>query len=105
MIILLSIDIYAYMTNFYTFVDYLIQITFIICSIPLIILLIRTCKKSKDLYKKDPLFYIQTYKESNSYENVLKFLKWLFIFSILIIIVPDLTEFKYIHKNEISLKL
>ncbi|GAA0696914.1 hypothetical protein GCM10008904_01160 [Paraclostridium ghonii] len=104
MLILLSINIYAYMNNFYTFIDFWIDISFIICSIPLIIILIKTFKKSQKLYKTDPLFYIQTCKESSLYEKGLKCFELIFIFSILINIVPDLKAFNFIPTNKITLE-
>lgn len=98
MIILLSLDIYAYMANIYTFVDAFIHVIFITCCIPLINLLIKTSKKSKKLYKEDPLFYIQSYKESTWYESAFKPIKWLIIISFVINLIPD---FEFITKNGI----
>ncbi len=102
MLILLSTNIYAYMTNIYTFLEIFINIAFIICYIPLIILPAKAYKKSKILGKDDPIFYIQSYKESNWYEILFKPIKWLFIFSFLITTLSYLTEFKDIPQNEIS---
>jgi len=104
MLMILSVNIYGYVTNLYKFSDIFINMVFLICYIPLIMLLIKTCKKSKKLVKDDPIFYIQSYKESTWYENTLKPIKWLFIISFLLTIVSYLTEFKYIPKNEILYK-
>jgi hypothetical protein len=102
MIILITLDIYAYMTNVFTFVDALMDVIFIALSIPLINLLIKTSKKSKQLYKEEPLFYIQSYKEFTWYENMLKPIEWLFIISIIIDLIPDFAGFKFITKNGIT---
>jgi len=101
MVILSSINIYGYMNNLYTFSDVFINMTFLICYIPLIVGLIKTCKKNIKLAKENPIFYIQSYKESAWYENILKPFKWLFIISFLLIIVSFFTELRNIPKNEI----
>lgn len=102
MLILLSIIIYGYITNTYTFIDLFMNIIFLICYMPFVALLIKTCKKSKTLCKIDPVFYIQSCKESAWYENLLKPIKWLFIISFLITAASYLIDFKNISQNEIS---
>lgn len=102
MLILLSINIYGYITNTYTYVDIFIHTIFLICYIPFVTLLIKTHKKSKKLCKDDPIFYIQSCKKSNWSENILKPIKWLFIISFLLSISSYLIGFKDIPKNEIS---
>lgn len=101
MLIFLSVNIYGYLNNLYTFSDIFINLVFLICNIPIVVLLIKTYKKNKKLCKNDPVFYIQSYKESTWYENTLKPIKWLFIISFFINLVPDFTDFSLLPKNGI----
>lgn len=101
LLILLSIDIYSYMNNIFTILDLCFNLLFIGCCIPLFITSLRTYIKSRKLEKEDPIFYIQSYKESNWHENTLKPFKWLYIFSIFTIITSYLSDFKDIPSNEL----
>ncbi|RDY23462.1 hypothetical protein CHF27_008225 [Romboutsia maritimum] len=101
MVIFLSINIYGYMNNIYAFSDIFICMIFLICYIPFLITLIKTYRKDIKLAKENPIFYIQSYKESAWYENILKPFKWLFIISFLLNIIVYFTELNTIPKNKI----
>lgn len=101
MAILASINIYGYINNLYTFSDIFMNLVFIILNIPIIVLLLKTHKKSKKLDTSNPLFYIQSYKTSTWYENMLKPIKWLCIFSFAINLIPDFNIFDLLSKSEI----
>lgn len=93
--------IYAYINNIYSIVDLLMNMIIFVTYTPFIFGTIRSYKKGKTLYKKEPIFYIQNYKESNGSEIVLKVIKWFFIISIVLTILAFLADFKDVPKNEI----
>lgn len=98
---LLSMTIYAYINNIYSIVNLLINMAIFMSYIPFIFGTIKACKKGKTLSKKEPIFHIQSYKESNCYELVLKPIKWFCIISIIFLILGFLADFKDIPKDEL----
>lgn len=93
--------IYAYINNIYSTVDLLMNMVIFVTYTPFIFGTIRAYKKGKTLSKKEPIFHIQNYKESNCSEIVLKVIKWFFIISIALTILAFLADFKDVPKNEI----
>lgn len=96
-----SITIYAYMNNIYSIIDLVVNISLVVLYMPIILSPIKAYKKGKTLSKKEPIFYIQSYKELNWSEVVLKAIQWFFIISIVLTILAFLADFKDIPKNEI----
>lgn len=96
-----SITIYAYMNNVYSIIDLVVNIVLVVLYMPIILGPIKAYKKGKTLSKKEPIFYIQSYKELNCSEIVLKVIKWFFILSIVLTILAFLADFKDVPKNEI----
>lgn len=101
MLIIASVNMYGYINNLYTFSDIFMNLVFLIFNIPIVVLLLKTHTKSKKLNKSNPVFYIQSYKTSTWYENMLKPIKWLFIFSFVINLIPDFNSFDLLPKNGI----
>ncbi|MCR8746861.1 permease prefix domain 1-containing protein [Romboutsia lituseburensis] len=96
-----SMTIYAYINNTYSIIDLLVNMAIFVLYLPLIFGTIKAYKKSKTLSKKEPIFHIQSYKEPNWYESVLKPTKWFFILSIIFLVLGFLVDFKDIPKNEL----
>lgn len=93
------VDTYISNSNVFMSASFLIVMT--LCYGYFIFDLIKTHKKDCELSKKDPVFYIQSYKMPTWYEKMAKYIQYFFVGSIILTLAAFLIEFNEIPKNEV----
>lgn len=91
----------TYISNSNVFISASFVIVMTLCYGYFILDLIKTHKKDCELSKKEPIFYIQSYKMPTWYEKMAKYIQYFFMGSIILTLVAFLIDFNEIPNNEI----